>query len=302
MTRPVAGTTSRPELLVLGAGGWHWQRLARAAERLRLPLRRLGFAALRFDGTARFGLRLGGGEELPGAVLVRFVPGGSFEQVTRRLGLLHALETLQVPVINSARAIERCVDKSATSFLLHRAGLPTPPAWTVERLEEARAIVEAEAAAGFELVSKPLFGAQGRGLRRLRDPADLPSEEESAGVWYLQRYVPPEGGDRDYRVLVIDGEPVAAMAREGRSWITNVHQGGRPVPVAAEGELGTLAVVATRAVGAFYAGVDLVEERGTGRLLLLEINSQPAWQGLQAVTAFDIAETLLEAIARKLER
>ena len=298
----MSGAAIRPELLVLGAGGWHWQQLARAAERLRLPLRRLGFAALHFDGTARFGLRLGGGEELPGAVLVRFVPGGSFEQVTRRLGLLHALQTLGVPVINSAGAIERCVDKSTTSFLLHRAGLPTPPAWTVERLEEARAIVEAEAAAGFELVSKPLFGAQGRGLRRLRDPADLPNEEESAGVWYLQRYVPPEGGDRDYRVLVIDGEPVAAMAREGRGWITNVHQGGRPVPVAPEGELGTLAVAATRAVGAFYAGVDLVEERGTGRLLLLEVNSQPAWQGLQAVTAFDLAEALLEAIARKLER
>jgi len=142
----VSGAAIRPELLVLGAGGWHWQQLARAAERLRLPLRRLGFAALHFDGTARFGLRLGGSEELPGAVLVRFVPGGSFEQVTRRLGLLHALETLGVPVINSARAIERCVDKSATSFVLQRAGLPTPPAWTVERLDEARAIVEAPAA------------------------------------------------------------------------------------------------------------------------------------------------------------
>jgi RimK family alpha-L-glutamate ligase len=296
----VAGAERGVKVLVLGAGGWHWERLARAAHKLDLPIGRLGFAGLRFDGTARFGVRLGASEEPPAAVLVRFVPGGSFEQVTRRLGLLHALEALGVPVINAAGAIERCVDKSATSFRLRLAGLPTPTSWTVERLEEARAILEAEAAAGFELVYKPLFGAQGKGLRRLRGPADLPNEEDSAGVWYLQRYVPPAGGDRDFRVFVIDGEPVAAMARVGTGWITNVHQGGRPEPVAAEGPLGELAVAAARAVGAFYAGVDLLEERGTGRLLVLEVNSQPAWQGLQTVTRLDIAEALLSAIARRI--
>ncbi|MCS6877824.1 MAG: RimK family alpha-L-glutamate ligase [Geminicoccaceae bacterium] len=292
----------RPELLVLGGGGWHWERLARAARELALPVRRLGFPALRFDATARYGLRLGEDEDLPGAVLVRFVPGGSFEQVTRRLGLLHALEALAVPVINPATAIERCVDKSQTSFRLRLAGLPTPPSWTVEREEDARAILEAEAAAGFELVFKPLFGAQGRGLERLRGPEDLPSAEEASGVWYLQRYVPPEGGDRDFRVFVIDGEPIAAMARRGSSWITNLRRGGRPEPIARAGALGELAVAAVRAVGAFYAGVDILEERGTGRLLVLEVNSQPAWQGLQAVTPFDIARELLAAIARRMRR
>lgn len=296
------GPTRTNDLLVLGAGGWHRERLARAAARLGLALRWLGFAALRFDGTTAHGLRLGSEEGLPSAVLVRFLPGGSFEQVTRRLGLLHALEALGVPVINPASAIERCVDKAATSFRLQLAGLPTPPAWTVERIEEARAILEAEARAGHELVYKPLFGAQGRGLRRLRLVEDLPGEPESAGVWYLQRYVPPKGGNRDYRVLVVDERPVAAMAREGASWITNVHQGGRPVAVSTEGPLGELAVEAARAVGAFYAGVDLLEERATGRLLVLEVNSQPAWQGLQAVTPFDLAEALLDAIARRLRR
>lgn len=292
----------RNDLLVLGAGGWHWERLVHAARKLALPIRRLDFSALRFDGATRCGLRLGENDEPPGAVLVRFIPGGSFEQVTRRLGLLHALEVLGIPVINPARAIERCVDKSATSFFLRHAGLATPPSWTVERFEEARAIVEAEIAAGFELVSKPLFGAQGKGLRRLRCPADLPSAEESAGVWYLQRYVPPEGGDRDFRVFVIDGEPVAGMARVGASWITNVHRGGKPEPITVGGELGVLAVAAARAVGAVYAGVDLLEERGTGRLFVLEVNSQPAWRGLQTVTRFDIAQALLGAIARRLAR
>ena len=72
-------------------------------------------------------------------MFVRAIAGGSFEEVTRRLGVLHALRELGVPVWNDARAIERCVDKSMTSFLLARAGLPTPPTWAVEGADAARA-------------------------------------------------------------------------------------------------------------------------------------------------------------------
>src|SRR5215470_14575619 len=88
---------------------------------------------------------------------------GSFEQVTMRLGVLHALREAGVPVANDARAIERCVDKSMTSFLLHRAGLPTPPTWTTEEPAAAAALVAREAGPGRPLVLKPLFGSQGRG-------------------------------------------------------------------------------------------------------------------------------------------
>ncbi len=87
--------------------------------------------------------------------------------MTRRLGILHALARLGVPVWNSAAAIERCVDKSMTSFLLSRAGLPTPPTFAVEGLAAAEAVSRRELAGG-PLVLKPLFGAQGRGIRLVR--------------------------------------------------------------------------------------------------------------------------------------
>ena len=79
---------------------------------------------------------------------MRAVAAGSFEEVTRRLGVLHALRELGVPVWNDARAIERCVDKSTTSFLLAHAGVPTPPTWAVEGLARARALVAAQAGRG----------------------------------------------------------------------------------------------------------------------------------------------------------
>ena len=86
--------------------------------------------------------------------------GGTFQAVTLRLGILHALRENGVLVWNDARAIERCVDKSTTSFLLARAGIPTPDTWAVESRESARAIVRREAAHGPLL--KPLFGLGAR--------------------------------------------------------------------------------------------------------------------------------------------
>lgn len=252
-------------------------------------------------GTGRASLRLGGLDGLPQAALVRAIPAGTFEQVTLRLGLLHALEALGVVVLNPPRAIERCVDKAATSFHLAHAGLPTPPTWAVERPERARAIVAAEAAAGHAVVLKPLFGAQGKGLRLLRGPGELPDEGEVAGVWYLQRYVEPARPFEDFRVLVIGARAIAAMRRRSARWPTNVRQGGVPEPVAADGALARLAVAAAAAVGADHAGVDLIADRD-GRLLVLEVNSMPAWQGLQSVTPVDIAAALVERVARRIGR
>lgn len=291
-----------PDVVLLGAGGWHGRRLLDACAAQGLVAAPLPFAAGELAvGTGRASLRLDGLEELPKAVLVRTIPAGTFEQVTLRLGLLHALEAAGVVVLNPPRAIERCVDKAATSFHLARAGLPTPPTWAVERPERARAILAAEAAAGHAVVLKPLFGAQGKGLRLLRGPAELPDGVEVAGVWYLQRYVEPARPFEDFRVLVAGPRALAAMRRRSARWPTNVHQGGVPEPVAADGELARLAVAAAAAVGADHAGVDLIADRD-GRLLVLEVNSMPAWQGLQSVTPVDIAAALVERVARRIGR
>lgn len=288
---------ARTEVLILGGGGdWHASRLRRAFADLGVDARPVAFADCAFDADAGpLGIRLGGGTERPAAVVVRSIPAGSFEQVTLRLGLLHALREQGVPVVNDARAIERCVDKSTTSFLLARAGLPTPPAWSCETREQAAAIVLREIAVGHRLVQKPLFGSQGRGLRLLLHPDDLSEAEDVAGVFHLQRFVGSDQGWHDFRVLVAAGRAVAGMARRGASWITNVRRGGRPERVDLGHDLASLAVAAVEAVGAIYAGVDLIRGRDD-RLQVLEVNSMPAWQGLQSVTEIDLAASLARAV------
>jgi len=275
---------------------WHARQLAAAfakagVEAVPLSLRGCGFSGA--AGGARLDLPSFAGE-LPLGAFVRTISAGSFEQVTLRLGVLHALREAGVVVYNDARAIERCVDKSMTSFLLHRAGLPTPPTWAVESLDAARAIAQAEASPARPLVLKPLFGSQGRGLALIERAADLPPPEAIAGVYYLQHYIGEEPGRwRDWRIFVVGGRAVAAMVRHGVTWKTNAAQGAICQVVEPDGQMAALAVAAAGAVGAAFAGVDLIRD-AAGRLLVLEVNSNPAWSALQQVSRARIAEALVD--------
>jgi tetrahydromethanopterin:alpha-L-glutamate ligase len=287
---PQAAAPSPAIALVSDGDDWHARALAKAFAGLRARTWTLDLPACGFDSATASGLSMPGfGGGLPDAMFVRTMSGGSFEAVTLRLGMLHALADIGVTVWNSARAIERCVDKSTTSFLLARAGLPTPATWATEQREAAAEIVRRETG---PLVLKPLFGSQGRGLRLIRSAEELPAPSEVSGVYYLQRFVGIErNGFQDFRVLVSRGRPVAAMMRHSAHWVTNVKQGGKPVAVVADSAMKELASAAVAAVGADFAGVDIVYGRD-GRPTVLEVNSMPAWSGLQRVTPIDIAAVL----------
>jgi RimK family alpha-L-glutamate ligase len=278
--------------------GWHEAELRRALEARGAQVRfvRLRECRLHF-GARGHGIVLPGFDDrLPDGVMVRDVPGGTLEQVVLRLDILHALHELGIPVYNTGRSIECTVDKGMTTFLLHGAGLPIPPTCVAEAAAPARDFLLAELSAGHEVVAKPLFGSLGVGLRRLSSERDLPDPSEFHGVWYLQRYVEtgPGGADwHDWRALVVGGVGVAAMVRRGTSWINNVAQGARCEPAALQGELERLALDACAAVGADYAGVDLVRD-SDGRLRVLEVNGIPAWKGLQSVARIDIAARIAE--------
>jgi RimK family alpha-L-glutamate ligase len=282
--------------------GWHTRQLQAALRARGAVGRCIDLADCRIDTAAAWhGLQLPGfGRELPDAVLVRGIAGGTFEQVTKRLGILHALREHGVAVYNDARAIERSVDKSMTSLLLHAAGVPTPAAWAIEERAAAQSLVMRESAAGRALVLKPLFGSQGKGLALVGcvDGAHHALPEALPGALaYLQRFVP--GAGFDWRVLVVGARAVAAMRRRGTHWIHNVAQGASVEPVSLTDELARLAEAAARALEMDYAGIDIVPSADGPQVL--EVNGVAAWQGLQRVTRFNIARALVDdLIDRKL--
>ena len=289
--------------------GWHTRQLQRALRDRGVEGRCLDLADCRVDTTvSRHGLVLPGfGRALPDAALVRGIAGGSFEQVTRRLGILHALRDLGVPVYNDARAIERSVDKAMTTVLLHQAGVPTPPSWALESPEEAQRLVMRESAAGRALVLKPLFGSQGKGLCRVGwvDGAHVPLpplRSGYGGLAYLQRFVAPQASPgHDFRVLVVGGRARAAMRRVSTHWVHNVAQGAQcvaqPLAHGAGPELARIAEAAAQALEMDYAGIDLLPTPDGPTVL--EVNGVAAWQGLQRVTPVRIAELLVDDLLHR---
>ena len=303
--RPATPPTGLRVAIVTDQAGWHGAQLRRAFRARGIEARYVSLERCTIDlAHGLHGIVMPGFERrLPDGVFVRGVPGGSLEQVVLRLDFLHALRELGVAVYNDARAIERSVDKAMTSFLLARAGVPTPPTWVTESAAHARNIVLRETSAGHAVVVKPLFGSQGKGLVRLHAGMDVPDAAAVRGVWYLQRYVEAAAGEgrwRDWRVLVVGATVAAAMVRHGRTWINNVAQGARCEKAAPEATLHDLAVAAARAVGIDYAGVDIMCDPADG-YKVIEVNSIPAWRGLQSVTDGNIAEGLVnDFVSRRL--
>ncbi len=282
--------------------GWHTEELCRALAERGHEGRVLPYEAL----VARLGgagpALSAAGEDLGGcaAVLARIIPAGSLEQVIFRVDALHALEERGIPVINSPRAIERTVDKLWTSALLERAGLPVPETVVCEHPDAALAAFRALG----DVIVKPLFGSMGLGMVRVTTEEMafrvFRTLETIRGVYYVQRAIDHAGCD--VRAFVVGDRVVGAIERRAAGWRTNIARGGQARAITPSGPWAELALRAARAVGADYAGVDLLPAPD-GTVYVVEVNGIPGWRGLQQATSSDVAAAIVEhSLARAAAR
>jgi RimK family alpha-L-glutamate ligase len=283
-------------VVIANPESWYLADLRRAAAG-RHTIAAIGFRELVSAIDADAKLRVtAAGIDLTAAdvVLVRTMPPGSLEQVVFRMDVLARLEATGVPVINPSRAIEAAVDKYLATTRLAAAGLRVPRTIVCQTPDEAMAAFET---LGGDVVVKPLFGSEGRGIARLQDEAlagrAFRMLAQLGGVLYVQEFVPHEG--HDLRVLVI-GERMFAMRRRSETdWRTNVSRGAIAEPVELTAEMATLAHRAAEAIGAPVAGVDLLPARD-GMLYAIEVNAVPGWKALAAALNVDVAQSVLEYV------
>lgn len=241
------------------------------------------------------------GEELDdvAAVLARIIPNGSLEQIIFRVDALHRLEDRGLRVMNSPRAIERTVDKFYTSALLEQACLPVPETVVCERPEDALAAFRAFG----DVIVKPLFGSMGLGMVRVREEEMafrvFRTLETIRGVYYVQRAIEHDGCD--VRAFVVAQRVIGAIERRASGWRTNLARGGRARSVTLSPACAELACRAADAVGADYAGVDLLRAPD-GAVYIVEVNGIPGWQGLQGTTSVDVASAIVEHLLERVAR
>jgi len=237
-------------------------------------------------------------EELD-VLLIRPIGRGSLEEIVFRMDMLYRLQRLGLYVINPPEAIEHCVDKYDLLAILEENGIPVPRTAVTENINEA---LKAFDELGGDVVVKPIFGSRGIGSTRVKDP-EIASTVFRAitfyhGVVYLQEFV--HHGVSDIRAFVVGDHVVAAMRRVANSWKTNYSQGALPKPIRLDKTMEDIAVKSAKLIECKIAGVDILESPSGP--LVVEVNSQPGWRGLQSVTRINIADKIVDFVLSELRK
>ncbi len=230
------------------------------------------------------------------ALLVRTMPPGSLEQVVSRMDFLGGIADSGGLVINSPKAIECAVDKYLTTQKLAFAGLPVPDTIVCEDSDAALAAFER---LGGDVVVKPLFGAEGRGILRVNHPEMalrvFRTLERLNATIYQQQFL--TGPLEDIRILLLDGKLVASMKRTPASgdFRANAAQHGTAMPYHPTPEEMNLALAAADVTGCVFSGVDLMYN-AAGEAVVIEVNAVPGWRTLQKTCGVDVPDRLLKWI------
>lgn len=290
------GILSSPE-------SWYFRDLLRAGNARGHELRNLRFHAIRSEIALSEGCgrtRFFADQADPEALIVRSMPPGTLEQVVFRMDALGEFESRGGYVLNPARSLETAIDKYLTTAKLSAAGLPTPPTCICQTAEDAH---EAFSALGGDVVVKPLFGGEGRGITRVTDPQIahrvFKTLTQLGAVLYLQQFVPHEGFD--IRILVVGDQLFSMRRRGGNDWRTNISQGAVAEPYSPNEQQRAMARQAARLIGAPLCGVDVLPARD-GRSYLLECNAVPGWKALAKALQVDVAGEVIQLLEAQTER
>ena len=211
------------------------------------------------------------------------------------------LQSMSVPLLDNVVALETARDKFETLQILSKSGLPVPETELVRDLDQLAASLQR--LGPLPVVIKPLHGSQGQGTilaeREMAAVSMMQSILFQSREFVLQKYIPCQGIDT--RVMVVDGQVVAAMQREAPpgDFRSNLARGGTSRAVEVSEGMSELALRATHELGLNCAGVDIVE--GPDGLVILEVNGSPGLSGIEQATGVDVASLWISALESRIE-
>lgn len=215
------------------------------------------------------------------------------------IAVVKQFEILGTYVLNSSHAIADSRDKMRCLQILSAQGVSVP---TTVLMRSPRGLSSAvDSVHGMPVILKTLQGTQGVGVMMVHTPISLGSVIET--MWNLnqdtliQEFI-SDGAGRDIRAFVIGGKVVAAMLRQAPEgeFRSNIHRGGigklMRLPKAYE----AAALQSSAAFGLEIAGVDIMESRSSPQVL--EVNSSPGFEGLEAATGLNIANLIIKQMIK----
>lgn len=269
-------------------------RLREAAEARGHDVSVVDYLRCYMDITARRPKVLYRGVELkPNAIIPRIGATYTFYGTA----VVRQFEMADVYTPNSSDAISRSRDKLQSLQLLSRAGVALPTTSFAHSTQDIDGLLEV--VGGPPVVVKLLEGTQGLGVvlaetRKAAESVITAFRQMDANI-LVQQFV-KEAAGTDIRAFVIGGKVVAAMKRRGApgEFRSNLHRGGTAEPVKLTPKERATAVRAAKTMGLGIAGVDMLPtEEGP---MVLEVNSSPGLEGIEAASGVDVADLIIEHI------
>ncbi|MBU9711005.1 ATP-grasp domain-containing protein [Evansella tamaricis] len=224
------------------------------------------------------------------------------------LHLARQLEALSIPVWNSSRAIELCDNKAAMYHELAQKHLPIPETMIAPKVYEGLPVEDLTHLdlvinqIGFPMIIKEAYGSFGKQVYWVNTEEELKQITQclNGKEYIFQKPVMTSIG-RDIRLNVIGDQVVASMERTSETdFRANVTAGGKTKPYDPTDLEKTLAVSSAKAVGASFAGVDLLF--GEDGPILCEVNSNPHLRSIYECTGVDVAVHMINYIHQSLNR
>tara|TARA_B100001996_G_scaffold39582_1_gene28938 strand:- start:709 stop:1629 length:921 start_codon:yes stop_codon:yes gene_type:complete len=282
-------------LILTDKKGWHFQQLKKSLTKNNISTESINISKLLIttDSKNTKILREDNSEVNVSDVIVRYIPGGSLEEIVTYLNILRVFKNQGVNVINTAENIEKTVDKSLTSIILKNNNILTPKTWIIRGKNKAIKLAQ-ELLKNYILIYKPLFGSQGDNIRKISKVSDIKNINNSSNIYYLQEFISIKP-NHDYRVLIIKNKNKQfsySMARYGNSFVNNFSKGGKCVPIPFDKEIINTAFKSAEALDMPFCGVDLIKKDNL--VYVIEVNSIPAWKGIQSTTNDTVSDKIVE--------
>ncbi|WP_461533133.1 30S ribosomal protein S6--L-glutamate ligase [Sinomicrobium sp.] len=232
------------------------------------------------------------------AVIPRIKPSMTFYGCT----LTRQFEALNIFCLNSAAAISQSRNKLFSLQLLLNNGIDIPTTGFANSPLETSDLIKM--VGGSPLIIKLLEGTQGKGvvLAETKKAAEsVINAFKSLNANILVQEFIKEADGKDIRCFVIDGKVVAAMQREAPpgEFRANMHLGGTASLIKVTAAEKKMAIKAAKAMKLQVAGVDII--RSSKGPLLLEVNSSPGLEGIEAATEKDVATLMIKAIEKHVK-
>lgn len=215
--------------------------------------------------------------------------------------LAKQLEGLNIPVFNSAQSIAMSDDKIATYQALVRQKLPIPktiiaPKVFIQAYHTSYDLEGVVNQLGLPLIVKEAFGSFGEQVYLIHTMEELKqiTSQLHGSAFMFQKFIESSCG-RDLRLQVVGDQVVAAIKRTSKSdFRANITSGGSMTVYEPSAHEKALAIAATKAIGADFAGVDLLF--GKDGPLICEINSNAHIRNLYNATNINAADAIVDHI------